>query len=188
MDDPDHGVLVTVIDLGLSRMNSHDGYDANVHWTPFDEEVFEGEGDYQFDVYRMMRAHNRDQWAEFRPLTNVMVSPLIPFHLQFRDGLITSRPTVATLPGAQASAVQAPPAARDVPQERGDTAVSRIQRTGVLRLHEGGRSSPRAVSRRCKSPGAAQEGAGASAQDPGLCEGASGGLGTDECWGTPRHC
>ncbi|KAM5535495.1 hypothetical protein V8D89_010832 [Ganoderma adspersum] len=72
MDDPDHGVLVTVIDLGLSRMDSHDGYGANVHWTPFDEEIFEGEGDYQFDVYRMMRTHNSDRWADFRPLTNVM--------------------------------------------------------------------------------------------------------------------
>ena len=74
MDDPDHGVLVTIIDLGLARMDAHDGTAAGVHWTPFDEEVFEGEGDYQFDVYRMMRTHNGDAWAEFRPLTNVMVS------------------------------------------------------------------------------------------------------------------
>ncbi len=79
MDDPDHGVLVTVIDLGLSRMDSHDGRGANVHWTPFDEEVFEGEGDYQFDVYRMMRTHNRGEWHDFRPLTNVMVSPPVLF-------------------------------------------------------------------------------------------------------------
>ena len=71
MDDPDHGVLVTIIDLGLARMDAH----AGVHWTPFDEETFEGEGDYQFDVYRMMRAHNGDEWTAFRPLTNVMVSP-----------------------------------------------------------------------------------------------------------------
>ena len=75
MDDPDHGVLVTVIDLGLARMDSHDAAGAGVHWTPFDEETFEGEGDYQFDVYRMMRKHNGDRWNEFRPLTNVMVSP-----------------------------------------------------------------------------------------------------------------
>ncbi|PIL37335.1 hypothetical protein GSI_01028 [Ganoderma sinense ZZ0214-1] len=72
MDDPDHGVLVTVIDLGLSRMDSHDRHAAHVHWTPFDEEIFEGEGDYQFDVYRMMRTHNSDRWDDFRPLTNVM--------------------------------------------------------------------------------------------------------------------
>ncbi|KAI0751003.1 hypothetical protein C8Q80DRAFT_1154949 [Daedaleopsis nitida] len=72
MDDPDHGVLVTIIDLGLARMDSDDGAGASVHWTPFDEETFEGEGDYQFDVYRMMRTHNGDAWEDFRPLTNVM--------------------------------------------------------------------------------------------------------------------
>ena len=75
MDDPAHGVIATIIDLGLARMDSHDSQGEGVHWTPFDDEVFEGEGDYQFDVYRMMRTHNGDQWDAFRPLTNVMVSP-----------------------------------------------------------------------------------------------------------------
>ena len=79
MDAPAHGVLVTIIDLGLARMDA----DARgAHWTPLDPEIFEGEGDYQFDVYRMMRMHNSDQWAEFRPLTNVMVSPPSPFRPQ----------------------------------------------------------------------------------------------------------
>lgn len=31
-------------------------------------------GDYQFEVYRMMRAHNGGEWSAFCPLTNVMVS------------------------------------------------------------------------------------------------------------------
>lgn len=45
MDDITHGVLATVIDLGLSRMDAGDGGDGErVHWTPFDEEVFMGEG------------------------------------------------------------------------------------------------------------------------------------------------
>lgn len=31
-------------------------------------------GDYQFDVYRMMRqAHSDDNWEKYRPITNVMV-------------------------------------------------------------------------------------------------------------------
>jgi hypothetical protein len=30
-------------------------------------------GDYQFDIYRLMRKHNGDCWADFRPLSNVMV-------------------------------------------------------------------------------------------------------------------
>jgi len=32
------------------------------------------QGDYQFDVYRIMREHTQDAWEEFKPLTNVMVS------------------------------------------------------------------------------------------------------------------
>lgn len=45
MDDPSHGVEATVIDLGLSRMDAGDGTHRNeIHWTPFDDEVFMGEG------------------------------------------------------------------------------------------------------------------------------------------------
>lgn len=45
MDDLSHGVEATIIDLGLSRMDAGDGgCGDNVHWTPFDEEVFMGEG------------------------------------------------------------------------------------------------------------------------------------------------
>ena len=77
MDDASFGVCATIIDLGLSRMNAGDGAGASVHWTPPEAEVFDGEGDYQFDVYRMMRRHNGDEWAAFRPLTIVMVSSLL---------------------------------------------------------------------------------------------------------------
>jgi hypothetical protein len=93
MDHPAHGVQATVIDLGLARMNAcGDGGLTEIRWTPFDEEIFEGEGqrvafdalgrflicilgDYQFDIYRLMRKHNGGRWADFRPLTNVMVCP-----------------------------------------------------------------------------------------------------------------
>ena len=45
MDDGSHGIQATIIDLGLSRMDAGDGSDGErVHWTPFDEEVFMGEG------------------------------------------------------------------------------------------------------------------------------------------------
>ncbi|KAK7676876.1 hypothetical protein QCA50_020132 [Cerrena zonata] len=70
MDDNSHEVRATIIDLGLSRMG--DGSGTDVHWTPFDEEIFEGEGDVQFEVYRMMRMHNGDDWKSYKPLTNVM--------------------------------------------------------------------------------------------------------------------
>ena len=42
MDDRSHGIQATIIDLGLSRMDAGDG--ERVHWTPFDDEVFMGEG------------------------------------------------------------------------------------------------------------------------------------------------
>ena len=45
MDDRSHGIQATIIDLGLSRMDAGDGGDGErVHWTPFDDEVFMGEG------------------------------------------------------------------------------------------------------------------------------------------------
>jgi serine/threonine-protein kinase haspin len=45
MDHPVHGVQATVIDLGLSRMDAcGDGGSTEIRWTPFDEEIFEGEG------------------------------------------------------------------------------------------------------------------------------------------------
>ena len=75
MDEPVYGVKATLIDLGLSRMDAGDGKDGvRVHWTPFAEEIFMGEGEYQFDIYRIMRAHIKDEWEEYRPMTNVLVS------------------------------------------------------------------------------------------------------------------
>ncbi|KAJ3556717.1 hypothetical protein NM688_g1869 [Phlebia brevispora] len=72
MDHGAHGIKVTVIDLGLSRMDSDERDLEAVHCTPFDDEVFEGEGDYQFDVYRMMKRHISNSWEAYHPLTNVM--------------------------------------------------------------------------------------------------------------------
>ncbi|KDN49262.1 hypothetical protein RSAG8_01964, partial [Rhizoctonia solani AG-8 WAC10335] len=77
MDSPEHsGVRVTLIDLGLSRMDTHT---RRAWFTKLEPEIFEGEGDYQFDVYRMMEAHclgsepkETARWEDFRPLTNVM--------------------------------------------------------------------------------------------------------------------
>jgi serine/threonine-protein kinase haspin len=48
-----HGVKVTIIDYSLSRMV----YDGAVFYDNLarDEELFEATGDYQFDIYRLMR-------------------------------------------------------------------------------------------------------------------------------------
>ncbi|KAJ3784213.1 hypothetical protein GGU10DRAFT_428630 [Lentinula aff. detonsa] len=73
MDDPSLGIRATLIDLGLARMDAGDGQGGEmVHWTPFDEETFMGEGDYQFDIYRMIRKQNEDNWETFTPSTNVL--------------------------------------------------------------------------------------------------------------------
>ena len=100
MDNYSSGVIATIIDLGLSRM---DASPTGVHWTAFEPEVFEGEGDYQFDIYRMMRNHNGDSWREYRPLTNVMVFvPLLPA----RDQIDRVEILVASLPLAQVNFVE----------------------------------------------------------------------------------
>ena len=36
-----------------------------------DEDYFTGEGDYQFDVYRMMREENHGEWNKFHPKNNL---------------------------------------------------------------------------------------------------------------------
>ncbi|KAJ3574797.1 hypothetical protein NP233_g1521 [Leucocoprinus birnbaumii] len=73
MDDLDNGVQTTVIDLGLSRMDAGDGSNKEaVHWTPFDDEIFMGEGDHQFDIYRLMKSYIGSNWEGYHPLTNVM--------------------------------------------------------------------------------------------------------------------
>lgn len=123
MDDLSHGVMATVIDLGLARMDADDAAGHRVRWTPFEEEIFEGEGlsyraadslsaililfrpgDYQFDVYRMMRICNGNRWESYHPLTNVMV----------RCGHIhkihsTDIPLVVALFNAEATARKRPP-------------------------------------------------------------------------------
>ena len=70
MDSDVHGIQATIIDLGLARI---DQGPSDVYFTPFDEETFEGEGDYQYDVYRMMRCYNKGKWNDYAPFTNVMV-------------------------------------------------------------------------------------------------------------------
>jgi serine/threonine-protein kinase haspin len=45
MDHPCHEVTATIIDLGLARMSARNGNDTSVHWTPFDDLTFEGEGE-----------------------------------------------------------------------------------------------------------------------------------------------
>ncbi|KAF8165554.1 hypothetical protein B0H34DRAFT_689542 [Crassisporium funariophilum] len=109
MDDPSHGVQGTLIDLGLSRMDGGDGADGErVHWTPFDEEVFMGEGDYQFDVYRMMRELTGGKWDEFHPITNVLWLHYVLVKLLHSKGL---KPPAAPRKTKTSPLASAPPTA-----------------------------------------------------------------------------
>ncbi|XP_031141727.1 serine/threonine-protein kinase haspin [Sander lucioperca] len=64
------GVLVRIIDYSLSRLEIDDltvSCDISE-----DEELFMGQGDYQFDIYRQMRQENGNNWCTYHPHTNVL--------------------------------------------------------------------------------------------------------------------
>ena len=128
MDHPTHGVKTTIIDLGLARMDADGSAERIVRWTPFEDEIFEGEGsylspfvfsehslhrpgDYQFDVYRMMKTCNGNEWDSYNPLTNVLVCTT--FRTQNR---FTQSYTVVALHRPETPACQTPPCPYGVPQ------------------------------------------------------------------------
>ncbi|XP_065919447.1 serine/threonine-protein kinase haspin-like isoform X2 [Dysidea avara] len=63
------GMKVTIIDFTLSRLRRNECvlfFDLEtISW------LFEGHGDYQFEVYRMMRNETKKDWEGFYPNTNV---------------------------------------------------------------------------------------------------------------------
>ena len=70
MSASDAPVQTTIIDFTLSRLES--APDSTVFTALSDEELFTGEGDSQFDVYRQMRAATASVWESYRPGTNVI--------------------------------------------------------------------------------------------------------------------
>uniref|UniRef100_A0ACB8EDH1 Uncharacterized protein n=1 Tax=Sphaerodactylus townsendi TaxID=933632 RepID=A0ACB8EDH1_9SAUR len=67
---PTHGVLVNIIDYTFSRLEK-DGLTVYCDLSA-DEEVFQGRGDYQFDIYRQMREENLNGWADYFPHSNIL--------------------------------------------------------------------------------------------------------------------
>ncbi|XP_061686772.1 uncharacterized protein haspin isoform X2 [Syngnathoides biaculeatus] len=65
-----NGVLVRIIDYSLSRLEI-DGLTVSCDISD-DEELFLGRGDRQFDVYRLMREENGNEWEAFHPHSNVL--------------------------------------------------------------------------------------------------------------------
>ncbi|XP_077167540.1 serine/threonine-protein kinase haspin [Paroedura picta] len=67
---PTQGVLVNIIDYTFSRLEK-DGLTVYCDLST-DEEVFQGRGDYQFDIYRQMREENLNSWANYFPHSNIL--------------------------------------------------------------------------------------------------------------------
>ncbi|KAL6466348.1 hypothetical protein MHYP_G00241520 [Metynnis hypsauchen] len=64
------GVHVNIIDYSLSRLEI-DGLTVSCDIAN-DEELFMGQGDYQFDIYRLMKKENNNCWGEYNPHSNVL--------------------------------------------------------------------------------------------------------------------
>lgn len=64
------GVKATIIDYTLSRIT----YDNCCLYQDLaaDPELFEADGDYQFEIYRLMKARTENQWERFEPYTNLL--------------------------------------------------------------------------------------------------------------------
>ncbi|XP_009881048.1 PREDICTED: serine/threonine-protein kinase haspin [Charadrius vociferus] len=67
---PTAGIHVNIIDYTLSRLEKDE-------LTVFcdlstDEELFQGTGDYQFDIYRQMKVENSNSWTDYHPHSNVL--------------------------------------------------------------------------------------------------------------------
>ncbi|XP_052050002.1 serine/threonine-protein kinase haspin [Apodemus sylvaticus] len=67
---PTHGLQVNIIDYTLSRLE-RDGIVVFCDIST-EEDLFTGEGDYQFEIYRLMRKENKNCWGEYHPYNNVL--------------------------------------------------------------------------------------------------------------------
>ncbi|KAG3270160.1 serine/threonine-protein kinase haspin [Ictidomys tridecemlineatus] len=67
---PTRGLQVNIIDYTLSRLE-RDGIVVFCDIS-MDEELFTGEGDYQYEIYRLMRKENNNCWGEYHPYNNVL--------------------------------------------------------------------------------------------------------------------
>ncbi|XP_020820339.1 serine/threonine-protein kinase haspin [Phascolarctos cinereus] len=65
-----HGIHVNIIDYTLSRLEK----DGLVVFCDISQEreLFQGQGDYQFEIYRLMKKRARNRWAHYHPYSNVL--------------------------------------------------------------------------------------------------------------------
>ncbi|CAG9772831.1 unnamed protein product [Ceutorhynchus assimilis] len=64
------GVEATIIDFTLSRV-LHDGV-IIFNDLSCDPDLFIAKGDYQFDIYRLMKQKNKNDWKSFTPYSNIL--------------------------------------------------------------------------------------------------------------------
>ncbi|XP_052101865.1 serine/threonine-protein kinase haspin-like [Mytilus californianus] len=64
-----HNIHVSIIDFTLSRLHTEGVTTYNDLST--DDTLFEGTGDYQFEIYRKMKEENGNNWEKFNPKSNV---------------------------------------------------------------------------------------------------------------------
>lgn len=67
---PSKGVQATIIDYTLSRIQYNNC--CLYQDLAADPELFEAVGDYQFEIYRLMRARTENHWERFEPYTNLL--------------------------------------------------------------------------------------------------------------------
>ncbi|XP_004716215.1 serine/threonine-protein kinase haspin [Echinops telfairi] len=67
---PTRGVHVNIIDYTLSRLE-RDGIVVFCDIS-MDEDLFTGEGDYQYEIYRLMKKETNNYWGEYHPYNNVL--------------------------------------------------------------------------------------------------------------------
>ncbi|XP_075417288.1 serine/threonine-protein kinase haspin [Tenrec ecaudatus] len=67
---PTRGVHVNIIDYTLSRLE-RDGIVVFCDIS-LDEELFTGEGDYQYEIYRLMKKETSNCWGGYHPYNNVL--------------------------------------------------------------------------------------------------------------------
>ncbi|XP_074153834.1 serine/threonine-protein kinase haspin [Sminthopsis crassicaudata] len=65
-----HGIHVNIIDYTLSRLEK-DGLVVFCDLSQ-ERELFQGQGDYQFEMYRLMKKRTRNRWAQYHPYSNVL--------------------------------------------------------------------------------------------------------------------
>lgn len=65
-----HGVRATIIDYTLSRIV----YKSTCLYQDLaaDPMLFEADGDYQFQIYRLMQKETKNCWERYEPFTNVL--------------------------------------------------------------------------------------------------------------------